>query len=201
MLLRFLSNPKIQLNALIIGTVILLVTFQDSVFSPLALERDKVHQGEVWRLLTGNFVHFGWAHSLMNLAGFLIFSFTFTQELSTRKLGELFLFCPIAVGLCIYAFNPEYTTYAGLSGAIHGFFVAGLILNKRHSLRFNFILVLALFAKIVIELQPNYQGTELHSLIPVPVAHEAHLYGALSGLGYGIFYLLLARYSKTHPSN
>jgi rhomboid family GlyGly-CTERM serine protease len=127
----------------------------------------------------------------MNLAAFSIFSAAFAKEFSGLRYVGLIVFCCLAVGFGVYTLNPEYEVYAGLSGAIHGFFIAGLLLNKRHVWWVNLIFVAALFGKIFMEHQPDYQATELQSLLPVAVAYDAHLYGALAGLVFGGACLLL----------
>lgn len=175
-----------------VGVATLILACIPNIFFPLlSLERTNLEDGEFWRLLTCNFVHFGWTHSFMNLAAFGIFSAAFASELSGLRYIGLILFCCLAVGIGVYTLNPEYEVYAGLSGAIHGFFVAGLLLNRRHAWWVNLILVTALFGKIFVEHQPDYRATELQSLLPVAVAYDAHLYGALAGLVFGGGCLLL----------
>lgn len=161
-----------------------------AIFSMLSLEHSLVAQGEVWRIITGNFVHFGWAHTLMNLAAFLLCSFALLNTFSLTRFVSLLFVCCFVVGLGVYFFNPEYETYAGLSGAIHGLIMAGLLLNKRHAYWVNGILIALLAAKIFHEHQLNYQTTELQKLLPVFVASDAHLYGALAGLLFGVSCLL-----------
>lgn len=170
--------------------MVVFTSLPDTFFPLFSLERGKLAQGEIWRLLTSNFVHFGWAHTLMNLAAFIIFAAALTPPFSTKSLVALILFCCTAVGVGVYYLNPEYETYAGLSGAIHGFFVAGLLLNKRHHYWLNGLMIAALFGKIIIEHQSGYQATELQSLLPVAVAYDAHLYGALAGFAFGTIQLI-----------
>ncbi len=192
-MLKFINtkSPSLIISVTAGVVILLLACFPDIFFPFLSLERTKLEQGEVWRLLTCNFVHFGWPHSLMNLAAFGIFSAAFASEFSGLRYVGLIFFCCLAVGLGVYTLNPEYEVYAGLSGAIHGLFVAGLLLNKRHVWWVNLLLVAALFGKIFMEHQPGYQATELQSLLPVAVAYDAHLYGALAGLVFGSGCLLL----------
>lgn len=152
------------------------------VFDALSLDRTAVTQGQIWRLLTGNLVHFGWAHTAMNLAAFLLCSFGLLAHYSLRRFGSLLVLCCLAVGLGIYFLNPEYETYAGLSGAIHGLIVAGLMHSRLHPLWLRALGLIILVAKLVEEQSPHYQATDLQNLIPVPVAADAHLYGAIAGL-------------------
>ena len=191
---RFRFPPSIYLS-ISIGVVILLLTTFAGSFGYLSLERLQVDRGQLWRIVTGNFVHFGWAHTLMNLAAFLLCAFALFNRESAIKFTALLLVCSLGVGTGVYFLNPEYETYAGLSGVIHGLIVAGLLINKRHSFRINGIFIALLFAKIIFEHLPGYRATELQTMLPVAVAYDAHLYGALAGLLFGSLDLLF-RYLK-----
>jgi len=181
---------------LIAALIVLFAVFPEFFFPLLSLERAKVSQGELWRILSSHFVHFGWAHTLMNLAAFLLCALALLERFSAPTLIALISFCCLAVGAGIYNLNPEYETYAGLSGAIHGFIIAGLLLNKRHAYWLNAIFIALVFAKIIYEHQAGYQATQLQSLLPVAVAYDAHLYGALAGLVFGIGNLLFNKLLK-----
>lgn len=191
-LFKFPTNVTISL--IIGGLIAVFATFPDTFFPLLSLDRSKLAQNEAWRVVTSNFVHFGWAHSLMNLAAFMIFATALANVFSITRFIALILFCCTAVGVGIYYLNPQYEIYAGLSGAIHGFFVAGLLANKRHAYWLNGVFMAALFGKVMWEHQADYQTTELQSLLPVAVAYDAHLYGALAGLAFGIGSLVVDKY-------
>lgn len=179
-------SPSAIINLSIALTLLVFAAADATLFPLLSLSRTQVAAGEVWRLFSCNFVHFGWPHSLMNLAAFALCALALLNSFSTRQLLGLIVFCCLGVGVGVYYFNPEYATYAGLSGAIHGFIVAGLMRNKRHHYWLNAILIAAIFAKIIHEHQPAYQATQLQTLLPVPVAYDAHLYGAIAGLVFGL---------------
>jgi rhomboid family GlyGly-CTERM serine protease len=184
-------SAPLALNLSIVGITILFAAAPDTFFPALSLVRTSVEHGELWRLFTSNFVHFGWPHTLMNLAAFLLCAFALLNSVSVQQLLGLIVFCCLSVGLGVYYFNPEYATYAGLSGAIHGFIVAGLMRNKRHPIWLNAIFIALVFAKIIYEHQPDYQATQLQTLMPVPVAYDAHMYGAIAGLLYGLGHWLI----------
>jgi len=190
---KFRFTTNIAINSLIAGFIIFFAANATNFFPLLSLERNKVVVGELWRLFTSNFVHFGWPHTLMNLAAFVICAFALLNTLSALRLLALIIVCCMSVGAGVYFFNPEYETYAGLSGAIHGFIVAGLLLNKRHAYWLNSIFIAVIFAKIIHEHQTDYQANELQTLLPVAVAYDAHLYGALAGLVFGISALVIDR--------
>lgn len=182
---------SLTINLIIVGVLLVFASATNTLFPLLSLNRTQMEQGELWRLFTSNFVHFGWPHTLMNLSAFLLCALALLNSFPARQLLGLIVFCCLSVGLGVYYFNPEYGTYAGLSGAIHGFIVAGLMRNKRHPSWLNVIFIALVFAKIIYEHQPDYQATELQTLMPVPVAYDAHMYGAIAGLVFGLGYWLI----------
>jgi rhomboid family GlyGly-CTERM serine protease len=187
----FNFSASFAINLSLASLLVVLAVATNALFPLLSLARVQVEQGELWRLFTSNFVHFGWPHTLMNLAAFFLCALALLNSFPVRQLLGLILCCCLSVGLGVYYLNPEYGTYAGLSGAIHGFIVAGLMRNKRHPAWLNAILIALVFAKIIYEHQPDYQATELQTLMPVPVAYDAHMYGAIAGLVFGLGYWLI----------
>lgn len=195
--MKFLKFSSSLYTALALTLLVLAFSAAaELVFPLLSLDRSQVARGEYWRLLTANFVHFGWAHTLMNLGAFLLCSFALLSEFSIKAFTALIVSCCLVVGICIYTFNPEYETYAGLSGALHGFIVAGLLVNKRHKYWVNGILITLVFAKVINENRAGYQSNELQDLLPVAVAYSAHLYGALAGLVFGLIHLLTIKLTR-----
>ena len=188
---QFKHPESLAINLCIACTLAIFTAMSSTPFPWLSLDRTQVDQGELWRLFTSNFVHFGWAHTLMNLSAFLLCALALLNSFPARQLLGLIVFCCLSVGLGVYYFNPEYGTYAGLSGAIHGFIVAGLIHNKRHPNWLNAIFIVAVFTKIMYEHQPHYQATHLQTLMPVPVAYDAHMYGAIAGATFGLSHWLI----------
>jgi rhomboid family GlyGly-CTERM serine protease len=176
--------------------IILLTTLSPWVFTSLTFDPEKITHGQLWRLLSGHFVHFGWPHTLMNVAAFMLCSLALLAHYSVTKTLLLIFWCCMAVSAGMYFFNPEYATYAGLSGSIHGFIVAGLLQSKAHPRWLRAIALALLSAKLFQEQSPNYQATDLQALLPVPVAVDAHLYGAISGIAFVVFDCLYQRFSQ-----
>lgn len=180
--------PTIKVTAtlgfcLALATVMLCFTALENALFPLfSLEPGKVSGGEYWRLLTANFIHFGWAHTLMNAAALLLCTLAFFTEYSLKKFTLLLLWCCIAVGMGIYALNPEYSPYAGLSGAIHGLIITGLLQTRAYPVWIRVVALGLIGAKLIQENTAGYEATDLQTLIPVAVAVESHVYGAIAGL-------------------
>jgi membrane associated rhomboid family serine protease len=90
--------------------------------------------------------------------------------------------CCLTVGIGIYCFNPEYQPYAGLSGAIHGLIVAGILLTRDYPLWVRIVAGVILIGKLINENNSYYEANDLQMLIDVKIAVESHLYGAIGGL-------------------
>lgn len=176
--------------------MLFLTALENPLFPLLSLEASKVSTGEFWRLLTANLVHFGWVHTLMNAAALLLCALAFFTENSLKKFSFLLLWCCASVGVGIYLFNPEYSPYAGLSGAIHGLIVAGLLQTRAYPMWVRVLALGLVVAKLVQENSAGYEATDLQALLPVSVAVESHLYGAVAGLVFAAIYWLLQHFER-----
>jgi len=87
------------------------------------------------------------------------------------------------VGGGLYWFNPELIWYVGLSGVLHGLFIAGGWQEYKHYGKSGALLLALIVAKLIWEQNMGAMpGSEAVSGGRVMV--DAHLYGALSG---GVF--------------
>lgn len=179
---------------LIISVVVISLAFGgDSTASLLQFEREAINNGAVWRLLTGNFVHLGWSHALLNLAGLALVWLLFNPHFSQTAWFIIFVCSLLGTTLGLFLFNPELSWYVGLSGCLHGLFIAGCIAEIKIKNRFGYVLLTIFILKILWE---QFQG-------PLPgtsdaaggnVIVDAHLYGALAG-----FCALFFNPEKTTP--
>jgi len=149
-------------------------------------ERAPIINHEWWRLLSGNFVHLGWEHLLMNLAGLILIWILLGRLLSPTQWLAVIVSSSLAVGLGLLAFNPQLEWYVGLSGMLHGMFVAGLINNIRRGYRLEWLLLIALTAKLIWE-QVSGALPGSTELAGGTVIVDAHLYGAIAGLLVSVF--------------
>jgi len=150
-----------------------------------------------WRLLTSHWVHYGRYHLALNLGAFLLCVYILFPKISLRHYSALLIACMLSVGLGIYAFSAEMTYYTGLSGVLHGLLVAGVLLTFKTTPWMNALALGVVTAKIVQEQLPGFDAS--HPLLPVPVAVDAHLYGALAGLVWGLAVVLWKTRQKRRP--
>lgn len=173
------------------GLMVLLGLFPSMTEPLLQFDRARVVQGEWWRLLSGQLVHYGIYHLAMNVAALLLCGYVLLRDLSLPSYASLLLITAVGVGLGIQTLSPDLDFYAGLSGVLHGLIVAGLLLGLREAPIFNGIALLLLVGKLVQEQSADFDTS--HALLPVPVAVDAHAYGAVAGLIFALVLLLINR--------
>lgn len=168
----------------------------ETMETTLEFSRTAITQGEYGRIFTGNFVHYGFAHLIMNLAAFILVGFSLLRDFSVKNYVALFIVCALFVGWGILLRNPDLFFYRGLSGILHGLIVAGLLLNKFRNPWFSYLCLGLVFAKIIHEHQANFHENQLQELLPVMVAVDSHLYGAIAGLCYSAIWFTVQHFKK-----
>lgn len=93
--------------------------------------RPLVEQGEVWRLVTANFLHIGSIHLAVNALSLFAVGPTLEKLFGTWKFLAIYVVAGIAGAGASFLFNPDVPS-AGASGAIFGLLGAMLILGIHH---------------------------------------------------------------------
>ncbi len=153
----------------------------------LRFDREAIVNGAWWLLMTGNLVHLGWSHLLLDLAGLWMVWWFFMGEFTDWQWLFIFVISGLFVTIGLYFFNPHLIWYVGLSGLLHGLFVAGGLRLLSSDFRFAVVLLLVIAIKLGYEqIFGSVPGTSEMSGGPVVV--NAHLFGAIGGL---VSFLLL----------
>jgi rhomboid family GlyGly-CTERM serine protease len=177
-----------QYPVLIIPALIALVSFifQVADFVPqFRYDRSLVEQGHWWLFITGNLVHLGWGHLVLNLAGLAMVWWFFIDDLNVWEWLLALLISGLFVTLGLYLFDPYLIWYVGLSGLLHGLFVAGGVRLLSKEFGFALLLLVVLAGKLAYEqFFGSLPGTSEMSGGPVVV--NAHLYGAIGGVVSGV---------------
>ncbi len=168
-------------------------SFSNSLIQQLALVHEAVAQGELWRLVTSQFVHLGFNHTMLNLVGYLIISASFREDVSPWQECTGLFASVIGVGLGIYYLSPEIQWYVGLSGAIYGLLVFDLLLGWRRSPFLALFFSLFLAGKFVYEQLIAGPETVSAEFIGGLVAIDSHLYGAITGALTGLIFLMFQK--------
>lgn len=176
--------------ALIVAIFFLIEFASDSLVPALEFQRSAIAQGELWRLWTGNFAHFGEYHTWMNAAGLAALVAVLFWYLPAGWFVAGALIIPLGVGISLFLFAADVEIYRGFSGANYGLLAMGLLLALPQQPKLYILAYGVLLGKIVYEQLPGYDVDYLRGEIGVPVAIEAHLAGFCSGTFIGCLELL-----------
>lgn len=153
----------------------------DGLREALAYERAGLQAGQVWRLLTAHFVHLGWSHFALNVAGLAIVAWLVGHVFDGLRWLLVMLLSIVAIDAGLWFLNTEIEWYVGLSGMLHGLLVAGLFAGVANRDREALVLSAFVIAKIAWEqFSGPLPGSE--STAGGVVIVDAHLYGAFGGL-------------------
>jgi rhomboid family GlyGly-CTERM serine protease len=153
---------------------IALMSFSQLFFTNFIYDRHVLFI-EPWRLWTGHWVHLGVWHWALNVAALALLPEIFLGA-SRRLFTILWFSLPPLLSIILYIFQPNLVLYAGLSGVLHGIYLAAALQATQNRL----------CLKVGWE---AYSGnSQTAKLIGAPVVLQAHQYGA--GLGLMIWFIL-----------
>lgn len=176
-----------SLRILLLAASAMLVATQLAGLDGLGWSRTLLQQGEAWRWLTGHWVHLGYRHLLLNLAGLWLLAWLFETELDWRRWLSALFVLPVLISAGFWWGLPSLQGYAGLSGVLHGVFVMGIVLMMaaRTERRAGIFMLLLLVGKFGLEWTGSGTG-QTADWIGGPVLVEAHWLGAAGGLALGV---------------
>lgn len=161
-------------------------------------DREEINGGAWWRLLSGNFVHLGQSHLLMNLAGLALIVALVWKRYGALEWLAVIIGSSLVVGVGLWWRNPDVFWYVGFSGTLHGLIIAGTLADLRVWPRSASVLLLAVIAKLVWEqIGGALPGSE--AVAGGNVIVDAHLYGAIGGGIIGIVLILAGRVRSDAP--
>ena len=100
------------LAAIVVAAV--LAQGHPAAVSALEFDRARIAAGEWWRLLTCHLVHYGWPHTLADMAVFA--ALAWVAQRRGHGLIWAVLVAAAAIGAAVYAWAPGTTAYRGMSG-------------------------------------------------------------------------------------
>ncbi|MFW2406035.1 MAG: rhombosortase [Gammaproteobacteria bacterium] len=175
------SIPPAVRPWLMLAAALLLIQAIPDASTWLRYDRAGVEQGEWWRILTANFIHLGWGHLALNAAGLLAIAWLFAEDYSLGEWIFILIVCSAVTSVGLYLLNPEIDWCVGLSGALHGLFVAGAMALAADEPRLGIGLLVGVAVKIGYE---QFVGSMPFSegAIGGSVVVDAHLWGAIGGI-------------------
>ncbi len=159
----------------------------DTVESYFSFQRREIIEGEWWRLLAANFFHLNAMHLFLNILGVVGVWFVFSNVVSPFWQIVFLLSGMLSNTLFVLLFQPSIQSFVGLSGALHGVFVAYCIVESTGNKWLSVVGLAGVTGKIMME-QLGLSGQYVEHLILGKVIVNAHLGGAIGGMVVGIFY-------------
>ena len=144
----------------------------------LRYERVALAHGELWRLLTGHWVHLNLRHVLVNIAGFALLWALFARDFSPRQWLLILAAAVIAIDAGLWLLDSTVAWYVGSSGVLHGILAAGTLAHLKRREPDGWVLAVLLVAKLTYEQRVGplpFSGSK-------DVVVDAHLYGVIGGL-------------------
>jgi len=158
----------------------------------LRWDRGALANGQLWRAVTGHFVHLSWSHFLLNLGAFFLVWMIVGDRLAPRIWVLVIAVCVAGMGLGFWFMAHELQWYVGMSGLLHGLLMAGLIVGIRSFPTESLLIGSFVMTKLIFEqFSGPLPGSE--SVSGGAVIVDAHLYGALSGAIFAALYLIRVR--------
>ncbi|WP_458765495.1 rhombosortase [Cupriavidus basilensis] len=147
-----------------------------ALMQALRFDREAMLAGQAWRLLSCHFVHLGWTHCLLNVAGLLMLAAILPARMRAWQVVP-----PLAAmtGLLLLAGEPELLRYAGFSGINYGLAMVALLPRARCD-GLAAMLLLALAARAGWQILAGPAEDE-GAWLGGPVVASAHLYGLAAG--------------------
>jgi rhomboid family GlyGly-CTERM serine protease len=143
----------------------------------LTYDREAIAAGEIWRLLTGHFVHSDPGHLAWNAAALYLIG-SLLEDFGRRQMGAAIIGGIAAVDLALWFGMPDLEQYCGLSGMLNALLVVTLAegwQRTRHLLFAGAALVSVL--KLVVEAMMGH-GLLVQTAWPsTPMAHVAGFLG------------------------
>jgi rhomboid family GlyGly-CTERM serine protease len=146
----------------------------------LRWDRELLADGEIWRLVSGHFVHLGLGHWALNLVGLLLVWVLVGSRYRPLAWWLVIAFSLAVIDAGFWFLDPNLAWYVGLSGLLHALLLAGLVAGLRIAPLESSMLGLLVIAKVAWE---QYAGPLPGSEVSAggPVIVNAHLYGAFAG--------------------
>jgi len=190
-MLSFFEKNKQYIISIAILCVITIIHFLPEHAQNLVnYHRTEINNGQWWRWFSGHFAHTNDMHAIMNAAALLLAANLHAKYLSALNQILLVLLLCALTSLGIYLGSTYLVDYVGLSGVLHGLFVAGACKDIQEKEKTGYILLLAIVIKVVYE-QVFGASDSVADMIDAPVATDAHLWGAISGLAvFALFYVV-----------
>lgn len=155
----------------------------DNAYRNMALHPYSVYRGkQTWTLFTSGLIHVDWAHLLFNMFSYFFFAFDLERILGHWQFAVLYIASLLLSDLpSVFKHKDEYRYYSlGASGAISAVVFSSILFSPLSAIQIFPIPfgIPAIIYGVLYLIYCVYASRTSHDT----VNHDAHFYGALSGL-------------------
>lgn len=165
-----------------VAVVLVCGLFHETINGLLEYNHNGIAKGQIWRLISGHFVHLNVLHAALNSAGLVLCIVIFGSPRNLAYSCIYLIIMALFISSSLFFFSPEIAYYLGLSGLLHAVVIHFLMLGySQHRLLYGLGLLL-MAAKLALEQLPLFDVFYLQDVIGDQVIIESHLYGAIGAL-------------------
>ena len=176
---------KLDINLVVkiitISLVVALIYFWQVNISIFEFNREQILHGEIWRIITGHFVHLNFEHFFFNAASLIVVSIIFRSKINITSLLLLSVFFSILISFLVLLLYPNIDWFNGFSGVLHAIFSCLCIQSLTEDRMFK-IMMAILLSKVTME---NINFFKLSEFALV----ELHLLGVIVGSLLAVYQL------------
>ncbi len=188
MLLQYLNYAPVASVIFVITLIASFIAFSnEELYSRLTLHPYSVHRGSrLYTLITSGFIHRDWSHLIFNMLSYYFFAFRLETLLGHWQFGVLYFFSLILSDLPSVQKHKDDIWYhsLGASGAISAVIFSYILFDPltKFYLFFIPIGIPAIIFGVLYLIYCWYSSKNARDSIN----HDAHLFGAISGLAITI---------------
>jgi membrane associated rhomboid family serine protease len=159
----------IALNAL----MFVLQTVSVELQNELVLQSPAVADGELYRLVTSAFLHYGVTHLLFNMWALYVVGPPLEMWLGRLRFGALYALSALGGSVLVYLLSPLTAATAGASGAVFGLFGAIFVIGRRLNLDVRWVIALIAINLVITFVLPLVSAQN--------ISWQGHIGGLVTG--------------------
>lgn len=189
------SLPWLTASGVAIATLLWLVF--GAAPESLVFDRDAIAAGEIWRLVTGHWVHSDAGHALWDIGALAIIGWLLEPQGRWRMIAVA-LAGMLAVDVCLWWFMPALDRYCGLSGLLNAMFIVAIV-DLWRAYRHPVYVLAGLIWSVKLAREATL-GISLVVSTAWPTVPQSHLAGGLGGIALLLVGYVIGRSEvRTNP--
>ncbi len=172
------TTPAITYGLIAVNVVAYIVqTISVDVQRELTLWSPAVADGDLYRLVTSAFLHYGVMHLLFNMWALYVVGPPLEVWLGRLRFGALYALSALGGSVLVYLLSPLNAATAGASGAVFGLFGATFVVAKRLNLDIRWVVALIVINLVITLAVPgiSWQG-HIGGLVTGALVAAAYVY-------------------------